>query len=178
MVPRGYLPPRITEHGAGNQRNYSRNQVKEANSQNMTARGGLPTPPELRNTGPRGVPSTTYPLGIAERRHPNLPSLAKEHNPVHGTPWRAKVAHSMCEICAFLSDPAAACRALTTIRCKNLTVRLRSARRDATISFILAARTGRRSAQREGRPWYPQRAERAAHCGAVPTARRIIFCKI
>ena len=64
-----------------------------------------------------------------------------------------------------------ACRALTTIRCKNLTVRLRSARRDATISFIFAVRTARC----EGRPWYPQRAERAAACGAVPAARRIIF---
>ena len=45
----------------------------------MTARGGVPTPPELRNMGPRGGP--TYPLGIAERRHRNLPSLAEEHNP-------------------------------------------------------------------------------------------------
>jgi hypothetical protein len=33
----------------------------------MTARGGRPTPTELRNTGPRGVP--TYPLRIAERWH-------------------------------------------------------------------------------------------------------------
>jgi hypothetical protein len=47
----------------------------------MTARGGGPTPTELRNMGPRGVP--TYPLGIAERWHRNLPSLAKERNPVH-----------------------------------------------------------------------------------------------
>ena len=45
----------------------------------MTARGGGPTPTELRNMGPRGVP--TYPLGIAERRHRNLPSTAKERNP-------------------------------------------------------------------------------------------------
>ena len=45
----------------------------------MTARGGGPTPTELRNTGPRGVP--TYPLGIAERWHRNLQSLAKERNP-------------------------------------------------------------------------------------------------
>ena len=45
----------------------------------MTARGGGSTPTELRNMGPRGVP--TYPLGIAERWHRNLPSLAKERNP-------------------------------------------------------------------------------------------------
>jgi hypothetical protein len=45
----------------------------------MTARGGGPTPSELRNMGPRGVP--TYPLGIAERWHRNLQSLAKERNP-------------------------------------------------------------------------------------------------
>jgi hypothetical protein len=45
----------------------------------MTARGGGPTPTELRNMGPGGVP--TYPLGIAERWHHNLPSLAKERNP-------------------------------------------------------------------------------------------------
>jgi hypothetical protein len=45
----------------------------------MTARGGGPTPTELRNMGPRGVPN--YPLGIAERRHRSLPSLAKERNP-------------------------------------------------------------------------------------------------
>jgi hypothetical protein len=64
-----------------------------------------------------------------------------------------------------------ACRALTTIRSKNLTVRLRSARRDATISFIFAART----APCEGRPWYPQCAERAADWGDVPAACRIIF---
>ena len=38
-----------------------------------------PTHAELRNTGPRGVP--TYPLGIAERWHRNLPSLEKERNP-------------------------------------------------------------------------------------------------
>jgi hypothetical protein len=47
----------------------------------MTARGGGPTSTELRNImGPRGVP--TCPLGIAERWHRNLPSLAKEHTPV------------------------------------------------------------------------------------------------
>ena len=45
----------------------------------MSARGGGPTPTEFRNMGPRGVP--TYPLGIAERWHRNLPSLAKERNP-------------------------------------------------------------------------------------------------
>ena len=45
----------------------------------MTARGGGPTPTELRNMGPWGVP--TYPLGIAERWHRNLHSLAKERNP-------------------------------------------------------------------------------------------------
>ena len=50
----------------------------------MTARGEGPAPPELRNTGPRGVP--TYPLGIAERRHRNLPSVAKEHNPAPRVP--------------------------------------------------------------------------------------------
>jgi hypothetical protein len=60
---------------------------------------------------------------------------------------------------------------ITTIRCKNLTVRLRSARRDATISLIFAVRTARC----EGRPWYLQRAERAAASGAVLAARRIIF---
>ena len=50
----------------------------------MTARGGVPTPPELRNMGPRGGP--TYPLGIAERRHRNQPSLVKERNPVVARP--------------------------------------------------------------------------------------------
>ena len=45
----------------------------------MTARGGGPTPAELRGMGPRGVP--TYPLGIAERWHRNLQSQAKERNP-------------------------------------------------------------------------------------------------
>ena len=45
----------------------------------MTARGGGPTPKELRNMGPRGAP--TYLLGIAKRWHRNLPSLAKEQNP-------------------------------------------------------------------------------------------------
>ena len=45
----------------------------------MTARGGVPTPLELRDMGPRGGP--TYPLGIAERGHHNLPSIAKERNP-------------------------------------------------------------------------------------------------
>jgi hypothetical protein len=45
----------------------------------MTARGGVPTPPDLWNMGPREGP--TYPLGIAERRHRNLPSLVKERNP-------------------------------------------------------------------------------------------------
>jgi hypothetical protein len=63
MVPGGsyrYLPPRITEHGAGNQRNYSGNQVKEGNSRNMTARGGVPTPPESRNMTARGgVPTSS-----------------------------------------------------------------------------------------------------------------------
>ena len=50
----------------------------------MTARGGGPTPTELRNMGPRGVP--TYPLGIAERWHRNLPSRAKERNPDNKPP--------------------------------------------------------------------------------------------
>jgi hypothetical protein len=47
----------------------------------MTARGGgaYPYATELRNMGPRGAP--TYPLGIAERWHRNLPSLKKERNP-------------------------------------------------------------------------------------------------
>jgi hypothetical protein len=52
----------------------------------MTARGGgpnpRPNPTELRNMGPRGVP--TYPLRIAEWRHRNLPSLTKERNPGEG----------------------------------------------------------------------------------------------
>ena len=83
---------------------------------------------------------------------------------------------------------AGACRALTPVRCKktdctftaraarckHLTVRLQHASRDVVINFIFAARTARC----EGRPWYPQRAERAAHYGAVPVARRIIFYKI
>jgi hypothetical protein len=54
----------------------------------MTARGGGPTPTELRNRGLRGVP--TYPLGIVKRWHHNLPSLAKERSPV------AHVAISCC----------------------------------------------------------------------------------
>ena len=45
------------------------------------------------------------------------------------------------------------------------------ASRDVIIDFVFAARTARC----EGRPWYPERAERAANCGAVPAARRIIF---
>ena len=50
----------------------------------MTARGGGPTPAELWNMGPRGVP--TYPrVGIAERWHRNLPSLARERNPGLGS---------------------------------------------------------------------------------------------
>jgi hypothetical protein len=88
-------PSRITEHGAGNQRKYSGDQVEEGKLRNRTTRGGvrtylplqnygtwpraegyLPTPSELWNMMPQGVP--TYPLGIAERWHRNLPSLAKE----------------------------------------------------------------------------------------------------
>ena len=46
----------------------------------MTVRGGGPTPTELRNMWPRGLP--TYPLGIAKRWHRNLPSQANERN--HG----------------------------------------------------------------------------------------------
>jgi hypothetical protein len=43
-------------------------------------RGGVrPSPPELGNMVPRWGP--TLPLGIAERWHRNLPSLAKERNP-------------------------------------------------------------------------------------------------
>ena len=43
-------------------------------------RGGVrPSPPELGNMVPRGGPA--LPLGIAERWHRNLPSLAKERNP-------------------------------------------------------------------------------------------------
>jgi hypothetical protein len=44
----------------------------------MTVRGGGPTPTELRNMWPRGVP--TYPLGIAGRWHRNLSSRTKERN--------------------------------------------------------------------------------------------------
>mgnify|MGYP006932390248 CR=1 FL=1 len=36
----------------------------------MTARGGVPTPTELRNMSHGGY-LPTYPLGIAERRHRN-----------------------------------------------------------------------------------------------------------
>ena len=46
----------------------------------MSARGGVPTPTELRNMS-RGGYLPTYPLGIVERRHRNIPSLAKERNP-------------------------------------------------------------------------------------------------
>jgi hypothetical protein len=67
----------------------------------MTARGWVPTPPELRNMGPRGGP--TYPLEIAERRHRNLPSLAKERNPealatyilaIWISPTQTKISHT------------------------------------------------------------------------------------
>jgi hypothetical protein len=47
-------------------------------------RGGVrPSPPELGNMVPRGGP--TLPLGIAERRHRNPPSLAKERNPAYSS---------------------------------------------------------------------------------------------
>ena len=72
------------------------------------------------------------------------------------------------------STAAGACRALTPLRCKHLTVRLQHASRAVIINFIFAARTARC----ERRPWYPQRAERAADCGAVPAARRIIFLNV
>jgi hypothetical protein len=64
---------------------------------NMAARGGVrpTTPPELGNMVPQGGPtypprirehgalgSPTYSLGIAERWHRNLPSLAKKRNHV------------------------------------------------------------------------------------------------
>jgi hypothetical protein len=75
--------------------------------------------------------------------------------------------------CVTPAGPAGACRALTPLRCKHFTVRLQYASCDVIISFIFAARTARC----EGRPWYPQRAERAADCGAVPAARMIIFIK-
>jgi hypothetical protein len=46
----------------------------------MPRGGGVrPSPPELGNMVPRGGP--THPLGIAERWHRNLLSLAKERNP-------------------------------------------------------------------------------------------------
>jgi hypothetical protein len=54
----------------------------------MTARGGVPTPTELLDMWPRGVP--TYLLGIAERRHRNLPSMANERNPAV---WHLRFAH-------------------------------------------------------------------------------------
>ena len=65
-------------------------------------------------------------------------------------------------------------RALTPLRCKHLTVRLQHALRDVIINFIFAARTVRRG---KG-PRQLQRAERAADCGSVPAARRIIFLNV
>ena len=53
--------------------------------------------------------------------------------------------------------------------------------RGATQQLVLLFSQRAPRAAREGlleRPWYPQRAERAADCAAVPAARRIIFYKI
>jgi hypothetical protein len=81
MVPRGVRPtppelrnimPGISGITAGIRRN------KEIYVK--CPRGWVrPSPPELGNMVPRRGP--TLPLGIAERRHRNPPSLAKERNP-------------------------------------------------------------------------------------------------
>jgi hypothetical protein len=98
------------------------------------------------------------------RRHIDLPGSRPG-------PGSATVLHPRAA--ARRAGGARPCRALTPLRCKHLTVRLQHASRDVIIKFIFAARTARC----EGRPWYPQRAERVADCGAVPAARRIIFVK-
>jgi hypothetical protein len=70
----------------------------------MTARGGGPTPTyrtypyRTAAGGTRRYPVPTYPLGIAERWHRNLPSPAKERNPGCTVPApRARGRHALDE---------------------------------------------------------------------------------